>query len=755
MPDTPAPDPTNAVVSNPVPLAPPVSPNAPGTPAAPPQAAQPDASQNPTPDNSQSLQDQSQTSQAPSTASISPQVTQTAYTGGTVNNPTPAPSKLGLPAPPMSTVPANTPNAGHPLVQQAGVTNSVALALAGGQRYKTTIDPNTGDTTRTPIPMTRAQVGLAIAMQFLSGAAASASASGPNHLALAAQAGLAQGQRAQQQRQEANQADQAQAQADANNKTAAFVRAAQIHEVNSRILLNTSEVEQRGADAIDKAVAINRQSGVLDTDSSNLENNGVPMTQNESIDAMKKGQINTTAQMGPIAGREEVTDADGSRRWEATHLIIKDPSTPTQLTQDDWDRYAAAGVPGYKAGTQIGPAGATVKLSMKQQANEQVISHDLAQQRLDDLHTTLEGTPLADKVPTSIDFTRPGVTNALRNFQKYVSHDSTNLSDPYLALQQMGADRRDPKTGEMANNPDAKYVDTVASAMGGWPVLEAAHNQQLANKKNAESYSIIDSTDKANAVLASPKRFSPDQIASARGFVALTAQQGSKKTSEDARARAVAEGTDVQAMYKFGKNPITGEVLSLTNAPPAMLVDSSGNVIPQDMVSTYKPTAQQRQTGDTARQVLSISDGLRQAVAANPNLAGPLSGRDKQGLAKLGLGDAQSQKYLDDLSFLQSASTKMHTGRFSSEIMKKMDNVIFPGMNPGQFNGALDSITGVAGRYADEDKLTTIANYKSQQTKQIQATPAPRIVPPGATPGRDSTGNVIGYRLANGQVVKF
>jgi hypothetical protein len=172
------------------------------------------------------------------------------------------------------------------------------------------------------------------------------------------------------------------------------------------------------------------------------------------------------------------------------------------------------------------------------------------------------------------------------------------------------------------------------------------------------------------------------------------------------------------------------------------------------MVSTYKPTAQQRQTGDTARQVLAIANGLRQAVATNPALAGPLSGRSKQALAKLGLGDAQAQKYLDDLSFLTSASTKMHTGRFSSEILKKMDGLIQPGMNVDQFGGALDSITGVAQRYSDEDKLTTIADFKNQQAQQAQ--PPPRVVPPGATPGRDpKTNQIIGYRLPNGNVVRF
>ena len=102
--------------------------------------------------------------------------------------------------------------------------------------------------------------------------------------------------------------------------------------------------------------------------------------------------------------------------------------------------------------------------------------------------------------------------------------------------------------------------------------------------------------------------------------------------------------------------------------------------------------------------MLAISADLQSQIQKNPALAGPLSGRSKEGIAKLGFGDAQAQKFLDDLSFLQSAATKMHIGRFSNEILKKMGNLIQPGMNSDQFRGALSSINDVAsrGRYSPE-----------------------------------------------------
>jgi hypothetical protein len=80
-----------------------------------------------------------------------------------------------------------------------------------------------------------------------------------------------------------------------------------------------------------------------------------------------------------------------------------------------------------------------------------------------------------------------------------------------------------------------------------------------------------------------------------------------------------------------------------------------------------------------------------------------------------------------------------------------MSGIIQPGMNDQQFLGALSSINDVAGRYADEDQLRTVADYR----KSVATPPNPRVVPPGATPGRDTNGNIIGYRTADGQVIRF
>lgn len=429
-------------------------------------------------------------------------------------------------------------------IDNAGHFYKVAQALAGGARYKTTIDPNTGATTRVPVPLSRGDIGMAIAAEVLSGGLAGLAQRGPGAEGRAAEAGF---QQVSQQQQDAQKQQEQQAQQAFKNQSEQLARRASTYEANSRAIMNTSQAEQMGAEAIDKLVDINRQSGVLDVDPSLTENGGQPMTQQELMDAMKSGKISPTDQLGPVTGRVEVTNPDGSKRWEATHLVIKDPNTPISLTQEQWDRFADAGVPGYAKGSKIG-SGIDIPLRMMQNANEIAASHMLVNQRLDDLRGVLGKTDEGKLIPKSIDFTAPGVNTAVQHFQKYVSHNADNLNDPYLALQQMGADKRNPKTGLMEPNPDAKYADTIAQQWGGWNVLQAAHNKILADKDAAKKtadrealYDVIDTADKANAVLADPKKFTGEQVAAAQKFRAIGNSDASSKAYSEASARTQAE----------------------------------------------------------------------------------------------------------------------------------------------------------------------------------------------------------------------
>jgi hypothetical protein len=621
----------------------------------------------------------------------------------------------------------------HPSIQKASLLHSVAQTLAGNPR-RIVIDAD-GSRREEPLPVSGRQLMVAIALEALQGSLAGLAAGRGRGIGAAGMAGM---QSVMQRQQQDRERQEQQQQQQFKDRASALASKANLTELNARIGLNVAETERIGSEMIDKQIELNRASGVLDTDVNNLENGGQPLTQAEILDGMRTGKFNVGSHIGAVAGRVPVTAQDGSTHWEATFLLVKNPNAPVTLSQEQWDSYSSAHVPGFPAGVKVGQNGMELKLSQVQRANEIMAAHNLADFRLQDMRGVLAGTPFADQVPASVDFSKPGIETAMTRFQKYVSHSAAHGMDVYESLQAMGADKRDPKTGQMQRNPDAPYVDAAAAAMGGWPVLQAVHNQLSANKKAAEEFNIVDSEAKANAILASPTKFTKDQISSAKNFLNLAQEQGSKKAAQEARARAAAEGKDVEQMLKTGVNPITGEKLTLTNAPDSMLVDAKGRPVPQNMQSFYKPSQNERQTADTARQVLAISATLRAAVQKNPNLVGPLLGNSKSALSKLGFGDAESQKMLDDIAFLQSGATKMHTSRFSNEILKKMGNMIKPGMNTQQFTGALNSIDEVAGRYAKEDQLVTVADYKQMQ--QAPAGLNTQNPPAGATmkvPGSD------------------
>jgi hypothetical protein len=257
--------------------------------ATPPDQQQPTTPASPTQDASAQPQNSSQgTQQSPQAKS--PNLEDTLING--VSNPQP------------------DPIANHPLVKKAGVMNAVATALSGGQRYTESIDAD-GNRVRTPVPVSGRHLALAIAMEAVSGSLAGLSAGRGKGPGAAGLAGFQQV--ASQQQQQTDRQSQI-AQQDADNRATSLARKAQTFEVNSRTMLNSAEAEKYGADAIDKMVEINRASGILDVDPATLENGGQPMTQDELHDGVKSGKISPTDSLGPIVGRVEVTDKNGTKR---------------------------------------------------------------------------------------------------------------------------------------------------------------------------------------------------------------------------------------------------------------------------------------------------------------------------------------------------------------------------------------------------------------------------------------------------------
>jgi len=390
--------------------------------------------------------------------------------------------------------PANNP-AAHPSVQRASLINTIGEALAGGPRWKTAIDPTTGQVTRTKVPLSRGDIGMAIAVEALSGALSGLSVpNGPGNLGRAAGAGYAQQVQLQtQQRQEQEQ----QAQQDAKDRSDALTRAASIADINARTLLSTAEAESRGADTIQKIADTNK--ALIDS----YDDQGLLLahnvTQQELIEGMQGAnpKYSSTAMLGPIDGYRLL----GNGRVEATHAITKDPYAKVPLTQVQYDDYASNHVQGFLRGVNIGDS-SMVSGAMLARANEQKTMFQLAQQRHDEVADALRSSDdpkvqaLANQVSSIGSLlddpkTGAGLATALSRFQSYVSHADISHGgrDLYESLQAMAQpsvpDPNNPK--QSVPNKNAPFANQVAQAFGGWNVLKAYHDEVVPEQITSEA----------------------------------------------------------------------------------------------------------------------------------------------------------------------------------------------------------------------------------------------------------------------------
>lgn len=246
-----------------------------------------------------------------------------------------------LPAPPA---PAN------PSVQRAGILHQIAQTLAGGPRYKTNIDVNTGQTTRTPVPMSKTDIGMAIALEAISGSLAGLAQSGPAAIGKAGLAGLQQGQQIAQDRQQAQQREDQQAQADFQRQRQAdqqnFVRAAATAQGNFITHQNAVRGAQMDVDFIKGQVADNAET------LTNLQQvNAVKEQHVRGGDLLDKYHVTRDMAVpdgyAPVMGPDgkQVTNQDGSLKYETTYSVI-DPEAQITIPKDTLAFLAAHHVPG-------------------------------------------------------------------------------------------------------------------------------------------------------------------------------------------------------------------------------------------------------------------------------------------------------------------------------------------------------------------------------------------------------------------------
>jgi hypothetical protein len=426
---------------------------------------------------------------------------------------------------PTGTV-SNAPAPVHPSVQRASVLRQVATALAGGPRYTETIDPQSGATVRTQVPLSGRDIGMAIALEALSGSIAGLAQRGPGAEGRATAAGF---QQVSEQQQQAQKAQQDAAQQQYQNETQSLVRRANAYEANSRTVLNTAQAERYGVDSLKDAVSQNAQ--LL----SDYQDQNVVTEAHVSQDDLSAGlaskKYDPTMQ---IAVPDGWTNING--KYEQTFSIVANPAAKVPLTSAQAKAYADAGVPGF-ASFKTGnvPNGVMVPGYMLAQANQRVQAINMMKSDFSAVSDALarsgdkDNQQLAKSIPNIQSLLNdkdngPVLNNALGKFQKYVSHSDMHGMDLFESLQQMAApskpDPNNPKN--FIPNPDSRSAQIIAGAFGGgdpqkgWDILRAYHDEVAPDA--------ITNENQAMAVLADPGSSSKAKVQASK-FLHISAQQ--------------------------------------------------------------------------------------------------------------------------------------------------------------------------------------------------------------------------------------
>jgi hypothetical protein len=380
-----------------------------------PQAQQPQAPQAP---------DQSQAPQAPQPG----------------QQPQQAPAPTAQPAPPSRT---------QKFLSRA---REISDEMAGGDPYKTQIDPNTGETTRTRQPLNPRAISMAIIFEALQGGLAGAGAHGPDAVGQAAQAGLKQGQQIADQRQEAQAKQDQEAQTDLRNRQQVVTNLLQTRLLAQSVGKQSMEQAQQSV-----AAWADRWKQHQEEPSSIL---GRDMSHESAITMLNKQPMGT-AEI-EITGVHPRTDEKGNLVYQNLNGQPVSEDTPGAYVAPDFD-YAVV-----KANAKVRPVGPDGKLDAE---------HALAQKRNYTQYTgNADGTfPQDFTVDKMTDNAMLMQSRTASAVQKLVDTQRAAAHLPPLNIDDDLAQNSNVRNGLNAymaalNTPGANYTDAynaVLNAQGG------------------------------------------------------------------------------------------------------------------------------------------------------------------------------------------------------------------------------------------------------------------------------------------------
>jgi len=662
---------------------------------------------------------------------------------------------------------ANQPNQQGQSPQKQSTFNKVLeMATGGPVRYNENVKDANGNYTGATQPVVQHRSSKVLAAAILANAVQGFFAgSGAKDYGEAARAGAAVGQQQAQQQQQRSQ--QAQAQNDAamaakinttnhNLKTHAMIL--DLNKQQTDQMQSTVDAAKPTIDALDiaqkdsKAPLILKQN-VTEADLEKMMADGTAHVTRES--ALPDGVANVYDASG-----KQVMNPDGTPKLTNTFTVY-DHNAMVTLTDDL-----------RKTNPELATAAVGQQLPVKVLASLWLKKGQAAatQGYVDDFQKRLSA--MTGQKAEPINFADAAKKDPMLNGVKPILGRYAGL-DPDQALDAMRKDKVDPNViGSFqrlmgVNEDDLENFRTTAKKKA-----------EIANNPNLQSIPLARVTSFPTDVKRNYPGLSNGQVSSLQGqlgpnptqadYEKVLAQADKYDAANTARAQKGTQTNDrdQQTMWKTGINPTTKERLSLDTAPDEFLVDTTtGNPIPSSMLSAKKPTMQESNRADFAKSAIHSIDELNELLDKNEAQFGPITGPVDKWMAGHGLGKEYEQAALNYLTFAQSAATGAHVGgRFNVPIMDKMGTTIAANMNKDQLKGATDSIKDIMRQYVDQGGRFSVAQYKSLpqserdrlQGKSQQGQPQPsHVVPTGAIAGRDANGNIIGYKTADGKVVKF
>lgn len=646
----------------------------------------------------------------------------------------------------------------HPMVRHASIIRSIAESLAGGPRYKTIVDSNTGETKRVPVPLDRKDIGMAIAMSAIEGGLAGLQARGPNASAQAA--GLGFGAVAQR-REQAYKDQDAQASAD-------FARKMQLTEHNMHMMQMTAALGHENEDLLQKHV---------DAFSDMRDEQGTPALADVSESDLRTKYAGQAGKLGEMASKYlalpskvvPVLDSNGQPTGQSQLLWnFYDQTKQQPLTQEFLNKAASYGVPGSvkSDGTsyQI-PENATISAPAYAKMVRQMESADLLQNDVDEVASATK-----TEAPSVKALLKSGQLSFNAINQYFRDHGAAQNPADAVALM-----AKDPKASSYAPSivaafgPDAftKYKDAQAANKEG-----AIEGAKKAADAAAEANGPL-TDDKAASILSDPNA-TPIQKSRAQSFQNIKAQQkAAQKQNESAADQAAKQGNAQDAGKLLYNGTLTLSELKARSVTPKFIEDATNaalvlarangenNWTPQTAEAQFNAakSTQNVQFFGSANSLLDKDGTLNQLSQQYAKLGNgkiPLFNKWED-YAKYEAGDPALAGFMqtavgvaDDYAKVMGGGTGSDTSRL--QVMQSFAN----SHNPQQMQSALD-----AARNAVTSQVSARIgkNRVMQQMygQNVPSTPVqkPRVVPAGATPGRDAQGNVIGYRTADGQVVRF